>query len=225
MKLTSIGTVGRLGGPFEFTFNIPQDQLPPGGQRTIAGPYDRYRTNPTYQNGMLGSVQSGASNPSGRVINAETDTFFGDFDFLDIESAVEPTDYVTLRDTTSTGSVVETSVTKKTFDFLKDFAEDTGVSDAVKQSVNLALKAGINELKEFLSPQDVGRKVINPANGKKGVVSADPNNPGKFIIRYDDGTSEAYNNQQVLIQGNPPKSDNNMLLIVGVLVAAAFLLK
>lgn len=224
MKLTSIGTVGRLGGPFDFTFSIPQNQLPSGGQRTIAGPYDRYRLNPPYQNGMLGSVQSGAYNAPGRTINAETETFFGDFDFLDYSEA-DPTDYVTLRDTTDTGAVVETSVTKQTLDFLKDFANDTGISNAVKQSVNLAVKAGISQVKQILSPQDVGKKVINPANGKRGVVSADPNNPGKFIIRYDDGTSEAYNNQQVLVQGNPPKSDNNMLLIVGVIVAAAFLLK
>jgi hypothetical protein len=224
MKLTSIGTVGRIGNPYSFTFNIPQDRLPQGGQRTIAGPYDRYRCNPPYQNGMLGSVQSGAFNAPGSLVNAETDTFFGDFDFLSDISENEPTDYVTLRDTTATGTA-EVSITKKTYEWLTDFAEDTGVSDVVKESVNLALKRGISELKDFLTPQDVGKKIINPANGKKGVVSADPNNPGKFIIRYDDGTSEAYGNQKVLVQANPPKSDNNMLLIVGVIVAAAFLLK
>lgn len=212
MKLTSIGTVGRLGNPF--VFNIPQSQMPSGGQRTIAGPYNRYRTIPNYQNGMLGSVQPGVANPGGRVVDAETDTFFGDYDWL-MPSADEPSDYVTIREQTPT----------ETKNWFESFVEDTGISDSVKELTSAAIKRGVNELKKVLSPQDVGRVVFNPKNGKTGRVSRDPNNPAGYIITYSDGSSEPYNNTEILVQGESKPSNNNLLLIAGIALVAIIALK
>lgn len=210
MKLTSIGTVGRLGNPYNFVFNIPQDRMPYGGQRTIAGPYQNcgYR--------MLGSVQPGVSNPGGRVVNAETDAFFGDFDWLTPDTN-EPENYVELREQTPT----------ETKNWFIDFVEDTGISDATKQLVNAGIKRGINELKKALTPEDVGRKVINPKNGKSGTVKKDPNNPMGFIITYADGTSEPYSpNTPLLVQGESKSSgNNNLLLIAGIALVAIIALK
>jgi len=230
MKLTSIGTVGRLGSPF--VFDIPKSKLPQGGQRTIAGPYTRYRTNPPMNSGMLGYIQEGAYDPMGDIYNAEigifegqdATPFFEDFGWLEDTSGVGAAadEY-----TSAQAEAVRESVPNQTIDWLKKFADDTGISNATKQIVNIAVQKGINVVKDALTPGDVGKKVINPANGKQGTVKADPNNPGKFIIQYDDGKTEPYGNTQLLVQGTsrPSSSNNNMLLIAGVVLAAAFLMK
>lgn len=229
MKLTSIGTVGRLNGPFNFTFDIPQDRLPQGGQRTIAGPYDRYRFNPPYRNGMLGFAQEGAYLPGGQLIDAEVGVFEGDTPFFE--------DFGWLEDTSTSGGSsdeytsaqaeeIRKSTPSETIEWLKDLSDNTGVSAAVKNIANIAVQRGYNEVKEFLTPQDTGKRIVDPMTGKQGVIKQDPKDPKKFVIQYDDGTVVPYQDQQILVQGKSTAgSNNNTLLIVGALIAAAFLLK
>ena len=245
MKLTSIGTIGRLGSPF--VFNIPQSQFPKDSQRTIAGPYNC--------NGMLGFMQQGARDPLGNMVNAEMPFFQGnqrtignaynrnrmlggtDDMFTDDTESVFFQDFSWLEDTSTpsggssdeyTSAVAETvreSTPNETIEFLKAFANDSGVSNATKQVVNLAVQRGVNEVKEFLTPDDVGKKTVNPTTGKGGVIKQDPKNPSLFIIQYDDGTVLPYDGSQILVAGKTSSSNNNWLLIAGLILAAVVLNK
>lgn len=245
MKLTSIGTIGRLGSPF--VFNIPQSQFPKDSQRTIAGPYNC--------NGMLGFMQQGARDPLGNMVNAEMPFFQGnqrtignaynrnrmlggtDDMFTDDTESVFFQDFSWLEDTSApsggssdeyTSAVAETvreSTPNETIEFLKAFANDSGVSNATKQVVNLAVQRGVNEVKEFLTPDDVGKKTVNPTTGKGGVIKQDPKNPSLFIIQYDDGTVLPYDGSQILVAGKTSSSNNNWLLIAGLILAAVVLNK
>lgn len=245
MKLTSIGTIGRLGSPF--VFNIPQSQFSKDSQRTIAGPYNC--------NGMLGFMQQGARDPLGNMVNAEMPFFQGnqrtignaynrnrmlggtDDMFTDDTESVFFQDFSWLEDTSTpsggssdeyTSAVAETvreSTPNETIEFLKAFANDSGVSNATKQVVNLAVQRGVNEVKEFLTPDDVGKKTVNPTTGKGGVIKQDPKNPSLFIIQYDDGTVLPYDGSQILVAGKTSSSNNNWLLIAGLILAAVVLNK
>ena len=202
MKLTSIGTIGRLGSPF--VFNIPQSAFPKDSQRTIGNPYG--------SNGMLGFVQQGARDPLGNMVNAEmpffqgnqrtignpysrngmlggngdmfTDdteyTFFQDFSWLNPDTSTT-TGGSSDEYTSAVAEDVRESTPNETIDFLKNFAKDTGVTAAAKQLVNIAVQRGVNEVKELLTPDDVGKKMVNPTTGKGGVIKKDPKNPKKII--------------------------------------------
>lgn len=247
MKLTSIGTIGRLGSPF--VFNIPQSQFPKDSQRTIAGPYNC--------NGMLGFVQQGARDPLGNIVNAEMPFFQGNQRTIgnaysrngmlggNGDTFTDDTEYVFFQDfswlnpdtSTTTGGdsdeytsaaaeTVRESTPNETIEFLKAFANDSGVSNATKQVVNLAVQRGINEVKEFLTPDDVGKKTVNPTTGKGGIIKQDPKNPSLFIIQYDDGTVLPYDGSQILVAGKSSSgSNNNLLLIAGLILAAVVLSK
>ena len=253
MKLTSIGTIGRLGSPF--VFNIPQSAFPKDSQRTIGNPYG--------SNGMLGFVQQGARDPLGNMVNAEmpffqgnqrtignaynrnrsnppysngmlggngdmfTDdtvsVFFQDFSWLEDTSA--PSGGSSDEYTSAVAEDVRESTPNETIEFLKDFANDTGVTVAAKQLVNIAVQRGVNEVKELLTPDDVGKKMVNPATGKGGVIKQDPKNPNQYIIQYDDGTILPYDGSQILVGGKTSSSNNNWLLIAGLILAAVVLNK
>jgi hypothetical protein len=229
MKLTSIGTVGRLGSPF--VFNIPKAKLPQGGQRTVAGPYNCNRINPPYTNGMMGSVQEGAYDPFGSfdgdvgIFGGSSEAgFFEDFSWLENtdDSGGSGDEY-----TSAQAESVRESTPNQTIEFLKDFSKSSGITDATKNLVNVAVQRGVNEVKELLVPEDVGKRMIDPVTGKQGTIIKNPNNPNQFVIKYDDGTSAVYGEQQILVQGKSSSggSNNNMLLIAGIVVAAAFLMK
>jgi hypothetical protein len=242
MKLTSIGTIGRLGSPF--VFNIPQSAFPQDSQRTIGNPY-----------GMLGHMQPGARDPLGNMVNAEmpffqgnqrtignaysrngmlggtgdmfTDdteyVFFQDFSWL--EDTSKPAGGSSDEYTSAVAETVRESTPSQTIEFLKDFANATGVTNATKQIVNLAVQKGVNEVKEFLTPDDVNKKMVNPANGKAGVIKQDPKNPNLFVIQYEDGTVFPYDGSQILVAGKASSSNNNWLLIAGLILAAVVLNK
>lgn len=243
MKLTSIGTVGRLGSPF--VFNIPQSAFPQDSQRTIGNPY-----------GMLGHMQPGARDPLGNMVNAQMPFFQGNQRtignpysrngmlggtgdmFTDDTESVFFQDFSWLNPDTSTttgGSSdeytsavaedVRESTPNETIDFLKNFAKDTGVTAAAKQLVNIAVQRGVNEVKELLTPDDVGKKMVNPTTGKGGVIKKDPKNPNQYIIQYDDGTILPYDGSQILVGGKTSSSNNNWLLIAGLILAAVVLNK
>jgi hypothetical protein len=242
MKLTSIGTIGRLGSPF--VFNIPQSAFPQDSQRTIGNPY-----------GMLGYMQPGARDPLGNMVNAGMPFFQGNQrtignpysrngmlggagdTFTDDTVSVFFQDFSWLEDTSKpaggssdeyTSAVAETvreSTPDATIEYLKKFANDSGVSNATKQIVNLAVQRGVNEVKEFLTPDDVGKKTVNPTTGKGGVIKQDPKNPNNFIIQYDDGTILPYDGSQILVGGKSSSSNNNLFLIAGLALAAILLMK
>jgi len=243
MKLTSIGTIGRLGSPF--VFNIPQSAFPQDSQRTIGNPY-----------GMLGHMQPGARDPRGNMVNAQMPFFQGnqrtignaysrngmlggtDDMFTDDTVSVFFQDFSWLNPDTNTttggssdeytSAVAETvreSTPDATIEYLKKFANDSGVSNATKQIVNLAVQRGVNEVKEFLTPDDVGKKTVNPTTGKGGVIKQDPKNPNLFIIQYDDGTILPYDGSQILVGGKSSSSNNNLFLIAGLALAAILLMK
>ena len=246
MKLTSIGTIGRLGSPF--VFNIPQSAFPKDSQRTIGNPYG--------SNGMLGFVQQGARDPLGNMVNAEmpffqgnqrtignpysrngmlggngdmfTDdteyTFFQDFSWLNPDTSTT-TGGSSDEYTSAVAEDVRESTPNETIDFLKNFAKDTGVTAAAKQLVNIAVQRGVNEVKELLTPDDVGKKMVNPTTGKGGVIKKDPKNPNQYIIQYDDGTILPYDGSQILVGGKTSSSNNNWLLIAGLILAAVVLNK
>ena len=179
MKLTSIGTVGRLGSPF--VFNIPKAKLPQGGQRTVAGPYNCNRINPPYTNGMMGSVQEGAYDPFGSfdgdvgIFGGSSEAgFFEDFSWLENtdDSGGSGDEY-----TSAQAESVRESTPNQTIEFLKDFSKSSGITDATKNLVNVAVQRGVNEIKEFLVPEDVGKRMIDPYTGKQGTIIKNPNNP------------------------------------------------
>lgn len=247
MKLTSIGTIGRLGSPF--VFNIPQSQFPKDSQRTIAGPYNC--------NGMLGFVQQGARDPLGNIVNAEMPFFQGNQRTIgnvynrnrmlggNGDTFTDDTEYVFFQDfswlnpdtsttaggdsdeyTSAVAEDVRSSTPDATIDYLQKFANDSGVTNATKQLVNIAVQRGVNEVKELLTPDDVNKKMVNPANGKGGVIKQDPKKPGEYIIQYDDGTVLPYDGSQILVAGKSSSgSNNNMLLIAGLILAAVVLSK
>ena len=255
MKLTSIGTIGRLGSPF--VFNIPQSAFPKDSQRTIGNPYA--------SNGMLGYMQPGARDPLGNMVNAEMPFFQGNQRTIgnaynrnrsnppysngmlggNGDMFTDDTEYVFFQDfswlnpdtsttaggdsdeyTSAVAEDVRESTPSQTIEFLKDFANATGVTNATKQIVNIAVQKGVNEVKEFLTPDDVNKKMVNPTTGKGGVIKQDPKNPSLFIIQYDDGTVLPYDGSQILVAGKSSSgSNNNLLLIAGLILAAIVLNK
>ena len=178
---------------------------------------------------MLGFVQEGAYLPGGQVIDAEVGIFEGDTPFFEDFSWLENTSTSggsSDEYTSAQAEEVRQSTPSETLDWLKGLANDTGISAAVKNVANIAVQRGFNEVKELLTPQDAGKRMVDPMTGKQGVIKQDPKDPKKFIIQYDDGTVAPYREQQILVQGKSTAGgNNNTLLIVGALIAAAFLLK
>jgi hypothetical protein len=102
------------------------------------------------------------------------------------------------------------------WDDFTDWADRSGISDAITEVVRVGVNRGTNEIIGAIGSDRVGQRVMDGRTGQYGIIRVDPSNPTRYVIAYENGTTSAYNGQPLVA----PASQNNLPLYLGIGAAA-----